>query len=92
MCRDEVPVVSSLFGFFSDFPFKSVKQTSKLYCYYKRDRPFLRLAPFKVEIVRFNPLAVLFRNVVTDEEIERIQELAKPKVVGMARTKHFYEF
>ncbi|KAL3115904.1 hypothetical protein niasHT_007204 [Heterodera trifolii] len=66
LCRDEVPV--------------SVKQTSKLYCYYKRDRPFLRLAPFKVEIVRFNPLAVLFRNVVTDEEIERIQELAKPKL------------
>jgi prolyl 4-hydroxylase len=37
------------------------------------DRPYLLLAPFKVEIVRFNPLAVLFRNVINDEEIERIQ-------------------
>lgn len=66
LCRDEVPV--------------SPKQTSKLYCYYKMDRPYLRLAPFKIEIVRFNPLAVLFRNVLNDEEIERIKELAKPKL------------
>lgn len=44
------------------------------------DRPYLRLAPFKIEIVRFNPLAVLFRNVLNDEEIERIKELAKPKL------------
>ena len=45
------------------------------------DRPFLRLAPFKVEIMRFNPLAVMFRNVISDEEIEVVQSLARPKVV-----------
>ncbi|TKR57847.1 hypothetical protein L596_030493 [Steinernema carpocapsae] len=66
LCRNEVPV--------------SPKDTSKLYCYYKRDRPFLILAPFKVEILRFNPLAVLFKNVMNDEEIETIQDLAKPKL------------
>ncbi|CAK5076818.1 unnamed protein product [Meloidogyne enterolobii] len=66
LCRDEVPV--------------SQKQISKLYCYYKMDRPFLLLAPFKVEIMRFNPLAVLFRDIINDEEIEQIQELAKPKL------------
>ncbi|VDK20745.1 unnamed protein product [Anisakis simplex] len=66
LCRNEVPV--------------SVKATSKLYCYYKMDRPFLRLAPFKVEIVRFNPLAVLFIGVISDEEVERIQLIATPKV------------
>ncbi|KAI6235644.1 Procollagen-proline 4-dioxygenase [Aphelenchoides besseyi] len=66
LCRNEVPV--------------SVKETSKLYCYYKRDRPFLRIAPFKVEILRFNPLAVLFKNVVSDDEIETIKELAAPKL------------
>jgi len=66
LCRNEVPV--------------SVKATSKLYCYYKMDRPYLRLAPIKVEILRFNPLAVLFINVISDEEVERIQELAKPKL------------
>nr|CDJ84989.1 Prolyl 4-hydroxylase alpha-subunit and Tetratricopeptide TPR2 and Oxoglutarate iron-dependent oxygenase domain containing protein [Haemonchus contortus] len=66
LCRNEVPV--------------SPKEISKLYCYYKRDRPFLVYAPIKVEIKRFNPLAVLFKDVVSDDEIEKIQELAKPKL------------
>ncbi|KAK5982889.1 Oxoglutarate iron-dependent oxygenase domain containing protein [Trichostrongylus colubriformis] len=66
LCRNEVPV--------------SVKDISKLYCYYKRDRPFLVYAPIKVEIKRFNPLAVLFKEVISDDEIEVIQELAKPKL------------
>ncbi|EFO21561.2 prolyl 4-hydroxylase 2 [Loa loa] len=66
LCRNEVPV--------------SVKATSKLYCYYKMDRPFLRLAPFKVEILRFSPLAVFFRDVITDEEVTIIQMLATPRL------------
>lgn len=66
LCRNEVPV--------------SVKETSKLYCYLKRDRPFLILAPFKVQILRFNPLAVLFKDVISDEEVEKIQGLARPKL------------
>ncbi|KAL4003076.1 Prolyl 4-Hydroxylase alpha-subunit N-terminal region family protein [Acanthocheilonema viteae] len=66
LCRNEVPV--------------SVKATSKLYCYYKMDRPFLRLAPFKVEIMRFNPLVVLFRDVMSDEEVTMIQMLATPRL------------
>lgn len=44
------------------------------------DRPFLRLAPFKVEILRFSPLVVLFRDVMTDEEVTMIQMLATPRV------------
>lgn len=60
--------------------FQSVKASSKLYCYYKMDRPFLRLAPFKVEILRFSPLAVLFRDVITDDEVTLIQMLATPRV------------
>ncbi|CAJ0581013.1 unnamed protein product, partial [Mesorhabditis spiculigera] len=66
LCRKEIPV--------------SPKEVSKLYCYYKMDRPFLRLAPFKVEIVRFNPLAVVFRGVLLDEEIAAIQSYARPKL------------
>ncbi|GMS90592.1 hypothetical protein PENTCL1PPCAC_12767, partial [Pristionchus entomophagus] len=66
LCRNEVPV--------------STKALSVLYCYYKRDRPFLILAPVKVEIVRYKPLAVLFRDAITDSEIETIQELATPKL------------
>ncbi|KAH7731564.1 Protein PHY-2 [Aphelenchoides avenae] len=66
LCRNEVP--------------RSVKETSKLYCYYKRDRPFLLIAPFKIEILRFNPLAVLFRDVISEEEVDVIQDLARPKL------------
>lgn len=54
--------------------------SSRVYCYLKRDRPFLKIAPFKVEIVRFEPLVVLFRNVVSDDEIKVIKKLATPKV------------
>ncbi|CAD5215722.1 unnamed protein product [Bursaphelenchus okinawaensis] len=66
LCRNEVPV--------------SVKATSQLYCYYKRDRPYLILAPFKIEILRYNPLAVLFKDVISDDEVEIIQSLASPKL------------
>ncbi|VDM97951.1 unnamed protein product, partial [Onchocerca ochengi] len=46
---------------------------------YKMDRPYLRLAPFKVEIVRQNPLIVLFYDIVSDEEARIIQTLGVPK-------------
>lgn len=51
-----------------------------LYCYYKRDRPYLLIAPFKTEIVRFDPLAVVFHKVISDEEISIIQELSHSRV------------
>ncbi|MCP9259529.1 BMA-PHY-1 [Dirofilaria immitis] len=73
LCRDEVPVVPLYLTV-------SIKVTSKLYCYYKMDRPFLRLAPFKTEILRFSPLVVLFRDVITDEEVTMIQMLATPRL------------
>ncbi|KAI6189236.1 Prolyl 4-hydroxylase alpha-related protein PH4 [Aphelenchoides besseyi] len=53
---------------------------ARTYCYYKRDRPFLKLAPFKVEIVRYEPLVVLFKEVISDPEIAVIQELATPRL------------
>ncbi|CAK5086174.1 unnamed protein product [Meloidogyne enterolobii] len=56
----------------------NITEISKLYCYYKMDRPFLRLAPIKVEIIRFEPLAVIFRNVIYDEEIEIMQNISLP--------------
>ncbi|CAK5065249.1 unnamed protein product [Meloidogyne enterolobii] len=58
----------------------NITEISQLYCYYKMDRPFLRLAPIKVEIIRFEPLAVIFRNVVFDEEIEIMQNISLPKL------------
>uniref|UniRef100_A0A914LK54 procollagen-proline 4-dioxygenase n=1 Tax=Meloidogyne incognita TaxID=6306 RepID=A0A914LK54_MELIC len=66
LCRDEVSL--------------NITEISKLYCYYKMDRPFLRLAPIKVEIIRFEPLAVIFRNIIADEEIEILKKLSKPKL------------
>ncbi|VDO42609.1 unnamed protein product, partial [Brugia timori] len=65
LCRQEVPI--------------NTKAQSRLYCYYKMDRPYLRLAPFKVEIVHQNPLVVLFRDIVSDEEMRIIEMLAVPK-------------
>lgn len=56
------------------------KQKSQLYCYYKNDKPFLRLAPFKVEIMHLKPKILLFRNVVSDEEIAYIKEMATPRL------------
>lgn len=55
-------------------------EASKTYCYLKKDRPYLKLAPIKVEIVRYNPLVVIFRNVISNEEIEVVKTLATPKV------------
>ncbi|VDK80138.1 unnamed protein product [Onchocerca ochengi] len=65
LCRQEVPV--------------DTKTQSRSYCYYKIDRPYLHLAPFKVEIVRQSPLVVLFYNIVSDEEARIIQMLAVSK-------------
>ncbi|VDM95652.1 unnamed protein product, partial [Onchocerca ochengi] len=65
LCRQEISV--------------NIKAQSRLYCYYKMDRPYLRLAPFKVEIARQNPLAVLFHDIMSDEEARIIEMLAVPK-------------
>ncbi|CAD6196789.1 unnamed protein product [Caenorhabditis auriculariae] len=67
LCRGEIPPPEP-------------EHAKKLRCYLKRDKPFLKLAPIKVEILRFDPLAVLFKDVVSDEEIEVVKELATPKL------------
>uniref|UniRef100_A0A9J2PY10 procollagen-proline 4-dioxygenase n=1 Tax=Ascaris lumbricoides TaxID=6252 RepID=A0A9J2PY10_ASCLU len=58
----------------------NVTAQSEVYCYLKMDRPFLKLAPIKVEILRFSPLVVLFKQVISDYEIEVIEKLAIPKL------------
>ncbi|KAJ1369161.1 phytochrome 2 [Parelaphostrongylus tenuis] len=52
----------------------------KLHCYLKMDKPFLKLAPIKVEILRLEPLAVLFKEVMSDYEMEIIKNVAIPKL------------
>uniref|UniRef100_A0A914HLS0 Fe2OG dioxygenase domain-containing protein n=1 Tax=Globodera rostochiensis TaxID=31243 RepID=A0A914HLS0_GLORO len=56
------------------------KEEAKIYCYYKRDKPFLMLAPHKVEIVRLQPLLLIFRAVISHTEISVIKKLATPKL------------
>uniref|UniRef100_A0A0N4ZCK5 procollagen-proline 4-dioxygenase n=1 Tax=Parastrongyloides trichosuri TaxID=131310 RepID=A0A0N4ZCK5_PARTI len=58
----------------------TIQESSRLYCYYKRDKPYLKLAPIKVEIVHFNPLAVLFKEIISDDEIQVIKDMATPRL------------
>ncbi|KRZ67945.1 Prolyl 4-hydroxylase subunit alpha-2, partial [Trichinella papuae] len=64
LCRSEYPIPD--------------KDRAKLYCYYKRNRPFLKLAPIKVEVMHWKPKIVYFRSVISDEEIAVIKQLASP--------------
>uniref|UniRef100_A0A914BYM0 procollagen-proline 4-dioxygenase n=1 Tax=Acrobeloides nanus TaxID=290746 RepID=A0A914BYM0_9BILA len=59
---------------------RDLEMESKVYCYYKKDRDFLKLAPFKVEILRFEPLVVIFHEVVSDYEISIVKQLATPRL------------
>uniref|UniRef100_A0A183GJ87 P4Ha_N domain-containing protein n=1 Tax=Heligmosomoides polygyrus TaxID=6339 RepID=A0A183GJ87_HELPZ len=67
LCRGEAPKIPP-------------EEERKLYCYLKMDKPFLRLGPIKVEILRFEPLAVLFKEVLSEYEAEVIKATATPKV------------
>uniref|UniRef100_A0A8R1XNM9 procollagen-proline 4-dioxygenase n=1 Tax=Onchocerca volvulus TaxID=6282 RepID=A0A8R1XNM9_ONCVO len=76
LCRQELPI--------------DTKAQSRLYCYYKMDRPYLRLAPFKLEIVRQNPLIVLIHNIMSDEEARIIQTLAVPKACLVLLVSYYH--
>lgn len=58
----------------------NITMESQTYCYLKRDKPFLKLAPIKVEIVRYEPLVVIFHQVISDYEISVVKELATPRL------------
>ncbi|MFH4981824.1 hypothetical protein AB6A40_008533, partial [Gnathostoma spinigerum] len=55
-------------------------RTSKLYCYYKSDQAYLRLSPIKVEVMNLNPLVVIFRKIISDDEIRSLKTLAFPRL------------
>lgn len=63
---------------------------AKVYCYYKRDRDFLKLAPIKVEILRYDPLVVIFHQVISDYEISIIKQLATPRASLMKFAKPIF--
>ncbi|VDP07505.1 unnamed protein product [Soboliphyme baturini] len=49
-----------------------------LYCYFKRDRPYLKFAPIKVEVMNWKPKIMFFRQVLSDYEIATLKQLALP--------------
>ena len=55
-------------------------ERSKLYCNYAESKSaFLRLQPVKQEVISFQPKIVIYHDIISDEEIETIKFLAKPK-------------
>lgn len=54
--------------------------SSKLICrYLTENHPFLKIAPIKMEMMYLNPDIVLFYDVLSDNEIETIKEMARPR-------------
>jgi len=67
LCRNEVELPHSI--------------GSKLKCrYVNKGKPFLLIAPLKEEEAYLDPRIVLYREVISDAEIDLIKTLAKPRV------------
>lgn len=59
---------------------KSVHERSKLACRYVSSSAFSKLARFKIEELNREPLIVMFLDVLSDDEVEFLKEITKPKV------------
>src|SRR5262249_33289204 len=57
--------------------------TPDLYCYYKSDRPYLRLAPLRAELIHRRPKLVIFRDAVSPAESLLLRQLGAPKVCSL---------
>lgn len=57
----------------------------KLICYYddRNRNPRLVLSPVKVEVLHVDPDLFMFRDLLTEGEMNRLKELASPKVQVM---------
>lgn len=55
--------------------------SAKLKCRYVTDiSPFLKIAPLKLEEASLNPYIVVYHDVLYDDEIELVKQMAKPRV------------
>ncbi|XP_058444732.1 prolyl 4-hydroxylase subunit alpha-1-like [Malaya genurostris] len=60
---------------------RPIADWSKMRCRYEFGRtPFLRIAPFKLEEVSFDPLIEVYHDVLSDKEIEKLLSLGRPKI------------
>lgn len=59
----------------------AVKDRHRLYCrYVTNNSPELLLSPAKEEILHFNPFLAVYHNIISDQEIDTVKELAMPKL------------
>ena len=66
---------------------QSQEERDKLFCYYDNNRPEILLKPVKVEMINLDPNLSLFHDVVTDQEINHVIKLARPKVSCLQRVQ-----
>lgn len=60
---------------------QSLADQAKCRCRYVTNRSsFLKIAPLKLEEISLDPYIVVYRNVMSDTEINRIKTLSQPKV------------
>ena len=61
---------------------------AELKCWYdNRHQPYLLLMPIKIEQHSIEPAIYTFHDVLSDEEIQTIKELAKPLVINFKTFK-----
>lgn len=61
---------------------------AQLKCWYDaRRQPYLVLMPIKIEQSSIDPAIYIFHDVLSDDEIETIKELAKPMVTFILENK-----
>ena len=52
-----------------------------MYCYYSHGHhDYLKIIPYKVEIVSLMPRIDIYHEVLNEDEIETVKELAMPRV------------
>lgn len=60
----------------------SPAKMAPLRCRYEtNNNPFLKIGPMKMEEFSFNPYIVVFHDLIYDNEIDYIQDVAKPMVI-----------
>ena len=52
----------------------------KLTCQYRRHHPMFYINPLREEVMYLDPRIVIYHNLITDAEIAKVKELAKPRV------------
>ncbi|XP_020626384.1 prolyl 4-hydroxylase subunit alpha-1-like [Orbicella faveolata] len=59
---------------------RSQSELDKLTCYYYNKHPLLAIKPVKIEIASLNPHIYLLHDIIRDEDIEFIKDLAAPRL------------